>query len=250
MIVTPNIHTEIAIAHSGIAIGNMDPRDKFATPAEQVRLSRRMLRSAMPHMDNVYVAKPLGGVEFVDVGNADDPRIDDFEDFEEIGVNADALITNSRKQGLMMNMADCIPLAVAQPSQGILAMIHLGWKGATFRLHDDVLDYAHAQYNFDPTQAVAYLGPSIAKASFTTEKLHPVQEADEDWTEHITENGNLFNVDIPGFVVATLKKQGIRNISVSPIDTGAPNSGHFSHTRHIRDGAPNGRNGFIATLAQ
>lgn len=237
----------VAIAHSGTELGNVDPR--FGD-IDEVRANRATLTSSVPFLDALYVLKCNGGTDFTDVDDYTGGTVEPSKDFEGYEVTGDAVITRRPCTGLMLNAADCIPLVVAEPDKSILSLIHIGWRGAVFGLHDSVLTYAKEQHGFRTREAVAYLGPSIQAQSYLAEGLHPIQEQNPDWDPHITEVDDGFAIDIPGFVVASLEQQGIRpeNIHISPVDTGADGSKHFSFTRHKNHGEPNGRNGFVATL--
>ncbi len=246
MISLAEVHPHVAIAFAGEELGNVDPRFGSFT---EVRENRLALRAAMPPMSQVYTIIPKGGTDFIDVDSPDRRMLKNHA-FDDIGVTGDALITSKRATGLSLHTADCIPLIVTEPEKDILSIIHLGWRGAVHRLHEDVLEYGLQEKGLTPANAIAYLGPSIQKASYLTEKLHDIQQNDEDWHLHIDEAEDGFHVDIPGFVIATLRQYGIQpqNISQCPDDTGAKNSGYYSFTRHKRDNVPNGRNAFTATL--
>jgi copper oxidase (laccase) domain-containing protein len=253
----PEFHPEVALVQAGMELGNVDPRPHLNSTESEVYARRALLRSAMPPLDDVYVIKPLGGAEFVDV-DTQDKRIDEHPFLHEIDVAADALVTTRRRIGLMGNMADCIDLVVAQPGRDILSLIHVGWKGAVYRIHEKVMDYATEEYGFDPKEAVAYLGPAVQKESFKLQWLHEAHESDPEWQPYVQEaesekeEEHGFHIDIPGFVIATLQRYGIKeeNIIANTVDTAQPDSGYFSYERHKADpkNVPDGRNGFMAAL--
>jgi copper oxidase (laccase) domain-containing protein len=248
-LILPETFPGLRIAHSGVDVGNTEPR--FGD-IEQVKSSRAVLREAiqLSEDDPLYVIVPQSETDYVDVdSNLDRDRISQSEAYEEIEVVGDATITRRSSVGLMLNAADCIPLAILEPDKRILALIHIGWRGAVFNFHEKVLDYAVGQYGFDPDAAFAYLGPSIHQKSFKTEELHPAQQS-ADWETHISQRDDGFYVDIPGFVVSGLTNYGLdpHRIHQNPIDTGAPDSGHFSFTKHKNVGVPNGRNGFAVSM--
>src|SRR5207249_7070720 len=43
--------------------------------------------------------------------------------------DADAIVTTSRRVPIAMLAADCVPVALADPSSGRLAVVHAGWRG-------------------------------------------------------------------------------------------------------------------------
>ena len=42
----------------------------------------------------------------------------------------DALVTNQREVWLTVKTADCVPVLVHDPREGVVAAIHAGWRGA------------------------------------------------------------------------------------------------------------------------
>lgn len=244
-LVAPELHPDIAIAHSGRDIGNTDPR--FSEP-EQVQLARYTIQKANAAADEVFVMRPLGGTTFTDLTDSHNAPIEEDE-FDETAVVGDGLITRDASIGLMLNAADCIPLAVYQPDQRLLALMHLGWRGASGQLHNSMLEYMVQRHGFQPGGALAYIGPSILKESYTTESLSETQQTDPDWADSVEQRGDTYHIDIPGFVIRGLSKFGIpeKSIVATDIDTGAETN-HYSFTRHKRFGEPNGRNGFLVTI--
>lgn len=248
-LVVPEVDPGIRIAQTGFDIGNTDLR--FGEP-EQVRQSRSVLRSAVGFSvdDPIYVVVPTASTEFVDIENGEAPeKIQTSDTQHEIEVNADGLLTRESGVGLMLNTADCITLVVFDSERDILALIHVGWKGAVHKFPEKVLDYAKQNYGFDPEDSIAYLGPSVGQDSYRTEELHEAQTADE-WKPHVREVDGGFHIDLQGFVHDGLVKEGIRSEKIHsfPTDTARPYSGHYSFTRHKAEGAPNGRNGFVVAM--
>ncbi len=248
--ITSQLHPELKISFGGIEEGNVDPRPKFDTSEEEVMSARHLLRRAvgLDDSDTVYAMMLKGGTELVDLdAPVDDSLIMANGTYSEIDVVCDAVITTNKREGLIMGGADCIPLVLFEPQTNVLALVHLGWKGAVGRLHEKVLEYAKDQYGLAESNAIAYLGPAVSQHNFKTDKLHDAQANEDEWEPHIDERDDGFYIDIAGFVVSGLERVGIdsRRIGQSDIDTAAPKSNMFSHERHKKEGVRAGRNGFI-----
>src|SRR5262249_61940222 len=70
--------------------------------------------------------------------------------------DADALVTGSAGVPVGVLTADCLPVAMASPSSGTLAVVHAGWRG----LAAGILAEA-AQLFEDPADVLAAVGPAI-----------------------------------------------------------------------------------------
>jgi copper oxidase (laccase) domain-containing protein len=224
----------------------MDPR--FGT-ADEVRENRMVLRAMLPELDGAYVITPANAHGFTSV-DEDNDQISANPNFQEIDVAAEALITTRKRIGLMLNPADCIPLVYGGSDGSLLSLIHVGWRGAANRFHDEVIGHIKDEFGLHPKEAVAYLGPSISGSSYFTEQLSTQQTDDETWKPHIMELDEGFRVDVPGFVAATLRHIGMKSesIQISPINTANKKNNFFSHVLY-KQGTPThpepGRNGFI-----
>jgi YfiH family protein len=232
----PEIHETLAVVHSGRDVGNMDYR--FGDQHEVDAARQRIFGMIGLKATNVAVIKPLAGTEFTDLGNQtefDDP------------FPGDGLITNQPNVGLMLNAADCIPLAFYQPEQRVLALMHLGWRGIVGGLHHRMFEHMVKKYEVDFTDSVAYMGPSIQASSYVTQELTNEQRTNQRWHDFVGETSDGYHLDFPGFVKRDISEYGISDIAESDVDTGSDDS-HFSYTRHKQMGVPNGRNGFVVSI--
>lgn len=83
---------------------------------------------------------------------------------------ADASVTSTRGQGLVVMTADCLPVFFCDAQGQQVAVAHAGWRG----LCQGVLEATLAC--FGPSSTVmAYLGPAIGPASFEVDE--PVKQA-------------------------------------------------------------------------
>lgn len=74
---------------------------------------------------------------------------------------ADALIAEPRSSnGVLVRVADCVPVLLADPSTGRVAAVHAGWPGVVARVVDAALDAMRAE------GILAAMGPSIGPCCF------------------------------------------------------------------------------------
>lgn len=238
----------VLIAEGNLELGNVDPR--FSGTVDVMRNREQLVGELDLGVESsVYALVPKAGCDFTDVDEPSE-RIQESQKLRELEVIGDALVTRRHEVGLMLNTADCVPLVTYNKSTNVLALIHLGWKGASERLHAKVLGYAESSYGAKPGETDAYLGPSISAQHYVTDKLSDVQESDPEWRPFVVERDDGFHIDVPGFVIATLVGSGVnaRRIIKSSNDTGSPEANYFSFTRHKREGVANGRNGLVVAM--
>jgi polyphenol oxidase len=72
----------------------------------------------------------------------------------------DALLTARRDIALAVQVADCFPVLMADPRQGIIAAVHAGWRGSLARILRRVLE-GMGQLNADPADVLVAVGPGI-----------------------------------------------------------------------------------------
>jgi YfiH family protein len=73
---------------------------------------------------------------------------------------ADALFTDGPNLALAILVADCVPVALVDPSSGRVAVVHAGWRG----LQVGVI--ARAVEGLDARATHAFVGPSISKERY------------------------------------------------------------------------------------
>jgi len=184
----------------------------FAT-AEQVHGARA-----------VRVGAARGGAGFADAGS----RIP----------GADALFTSRANLPLAVLVADCLPVAMASPRAGILAVVHAGWRG----LAAGALGAAAAVFG-DPADVVAAVGPAIGPCHYEVGEDVAVAVGKALGAGAVTERrrGRLF-LDLPGTARGALRALGIRNVDVAGICTACERGRFFSHRR---DGPRTGRQALV-----
>ncbi|HYC92557.1 MAG TPA: polyphenol oxidase family protein [Thermoanaerobaculia bacterium] len=145
--------------------------------------------------------------------------------------SCDALWSSERGVSLGIKVADCLPVALIDVSQNVIANIHSGWRGAVQRITAAALDAAP----LDPSSTHAFLGPSIRSCCFEVG-----DEVASQFSEHFVDRSRAKpHVDLVAFTVDILRARGITNISDSELCTRCEGSIFHSYRR---DGAGKGRN--------
>jgi YfiH family protein len=78
----------------------------------------------------------------------------------------DALITREPGALLVVQIADCVPILLADTKNKTIAAIHSGWRGTLARIAEKTLGQMRMEFGTDPTNVVAALGPAIGRCCY------------------------------------------------------------------------------------
>jgi hypothetical protein len=73
----------------------------------------------------------------------------------------DALITNQPGVLLAVQVADCLPILLADTRKRVVAAVHAGWRGTAKRITQKTVGRMQQEFGCDPKTTVAALGPGI-----------------------------------------------------------------------------------------
>ncbi len=79
---------------------------------------------------------------------------------------ADALITNEPGLLLTVQVADCVPILLADKKRHAIAAIHSGWRGTLQRIVEKALGRMQMEFGTRPQDVIAALGPGIGQCCF------------------------------------------------------------------------------------
>jgi hypothetical protein len=74
---------------------------------------------------------------------------------------ADALATNLPGLGLVIKIADCQSILLADPHSRIIANIHSGWRGSVLNIAGKTVRHLQERFGLDPAQTLAAVSPSL-----------------------------------------------------------------------------------------
>ena len=78
----------------------------------------------------------------------------------------DGLVTAEPQVCVAVSTADCVPLLLYAPDQGVVAAIHAGWRGPVKGIAQKAVRCLQTMFGCDPAQVRAGIGPSISQAAF------------------------------------------------------------------------------------
>jgi hypothetical protein len=78
-----------------------------------------------------------------------------------VRVNGDALATAGRDNALVIQVADCQPVLIADPITKAAANVHSGWRGSIDNIIGRTVDTMATQLGCRPQHMIAAIGPSL-----------------------------------------------------------------------------------------
>ena len=161
-----------------------------------------------------------------------------FEDGRTALPGADGLVVTRDRLPVAVLVADCLPIALASPTEGRLVAVHVGWRGLAARIVQrgvEVFD--------DPAGAIAAFGPAIGPCHYEVGEEVALAVAAGSGAGVITErrDGRLF-LDLAATSERTLRAGGVGRVERAGVCTACEPARFFSHRR---DGVT-GRQALIA----
>jgi len=89
-------------------------------------------------------------------------------------VECDAIISNQPGMMIGVLVADCYPVLLAAPAQGVVAAVHVGWRGAVAQIVQRTVDALQEQFGVLPEDLLAAVGPGIGAHAYEVDR--PVRD--------------------------------------------------------------------------
>jgi len=165
---------------------------------------------------------------------------------------ADALVTRTPGVALGVLTADCVPVLLIDPAEGVIGAAHAGWRGALNGIVEQTVD-AMIDLGAHTGDIQAAIGPAIGPSSYEVGPEFPgpfIERDPENASFFVSAGGGgkrLF--DLPGYVAKALRETGIVDLYRLPHDTYREEAEFFSYRRATHRGEPDyGRSLSLITL--
>lgn len=130
---------------------------------------------------------------------------------------ADALVTNHSGLKLTMKTADCAPVLLADPVNRIVGAAHAGWKGAITGVVESTL-LAMTNLGAEMDEIIAVIGPCIHVDSYPVGD-EIINLISPDMQPFLVDFADKKHFDMPGYVAERLRRSGVTQIDIIPVDT-------------------------------
>lgn len=153
-----------------------------------------------------------------------------IKDFEE---GHDAIITNRKKQPIMVYTADCLPIIIYDEVAEVVALAHAGWKGTYLKIADKVIDKMQKDYGCQIDSIQIFMGPCISVDEYEVSKELIDKFANLNVEDYYKKVGESYKLNINKINTEILLKKGIReeNIRFSNFCTVKDNNKFFSYRK-------------------
>lgn len=167
------------------------------------------------------------------------------KDFES-GLLLDALITTERGLTLALLIADCLPIILYDPTNQVIALVHVGRNGAEKGLLQKVISVLVEKYTTDVKRLVMFIGPGILADSYVLDKVDKMDT--RKWGNYISEYDYGYHIDLKNFVLSQAQQAGVLDKNMEMVDINTyVDANYYSHRRSVSTGEPEGR--FMAIVA-
>jgi hypothetical protein len=125
---------------------------------------------------------------------------------------ADGLATDRPGVGLLIKQADCQAVVLAAPAKGVVANLHIGWRGNVQNMARRGVEFLGQRYGVEPAEIWAGISPSLG--SCCAEFVNHATELPEDFLAYRLwgDNFDLWQITVDQFTAAGVP---LRQIEVS-----------------------------------
>lgn len=146
--------------------------------------------------------------------------------------NTDALISDLPDTLMLLNYADCVPIILYSKKDNTGSVVHAGWRGTASQiLYKTVLKLKN-EFNINPKNITALIGPSIGKCCFETHEdvfLQLVENTDDN--DLYVKKYDKYFIDLKKLNYNQLIKSGVENIDTCSYCTCCMSDIFFSYRK-------------------
>ncbi len=168
-------------------------------------------------------------------------------DDEMMRPHADIVLTDDRTVAVAVQVADCVPIVLADRSSGAVAAVHAGWRGTVAGVARDAVDAMRLHLGCSAADLLAAIGPSIGRCCYrvggdVAEAFRAAGFSEDEMQRWFRPDGNdgHFRLDLANANVDQLEAAGVpaAHIDACGLCTACHPSLFHSYRR---DGASAGR---------
>ncbi|RYG71321.1 peptidoglycan editing factor PgeF [bacterium] len=215
----PHLKHALTTRDGGVSQGDFTSLNlafHVADNSDDVVKNRRLLAQELGYSAGALVAaQQVHGDRITIVDELDAGK--GANDWDSAIANTDALVTSEVETPLLILVADCAPILLADPEHQVLAVVHAGWRGAVARIASQTVERMASAFGSQPESILAGVGPclNIENLEIGFEVAEEVEKVDPLAVISGWEKPHL---DLRGLIQRDLQSVGvpIQNIEVMP----------------------------------
>jgi YfiH family protein len=126
--------------------------------------------------------------------------------------DTDGLICSTRGILLTVQTADCFPVFIYAPQEGVVAILHVGWRGALLGIIERALSLINGELKIDPTNVKVAIGPGLGPECFEVKEDVYERFPDDFIIRHY--NGIRKYLDLKDFIYNSLCRGNIPAVNI------------------------------------
>jgi len=145
---------------------------------------------------------------------------------------ADIILTDRPEVTLFMRFADCVPILVHDPNKGVVGVSHAGWMGTVRDVATATIHSMQKEYNSDPADIIACIGPSIGPDHYEVGAdviLQVMQKFGADSEQLLQSHNGKIHFNLWKANELLLQQAGVEHIEIAEICTACNTNDWFSH---------------------
>ncbi|MGC8902088.1 MAG: peptidoglycan editing factor PgeF [Fervidobacterium sp.] len=145
--------------------------------------------------------------------------------------DTDGLITKEKGLFLVTTYADCMPILVYDPLNGVIGVAHSGWRGTLHEIAKELVLKINEEFGSKPGDVFVSVGPSIGPESFAVGEEIAAEFLVKFGKEVVRQEKEKLYVDLWKAVKLMLNSIGVEHIEFSQIDTYRCTSYFYSYRK-------------------
>ena len=151
-------------------------------------------------------------------------------------LKGDSLITNKKGIALAILTADCAPVFIYDPVNGLISALHAGWKGAYKNIISTTLQkFRLSGSNFE--NLIAVVGPCISKMNYEVKvdffkKFIGKNKLNKKFFN--TKNNKIY-FSLNDYIKENFLELGVKNVEIVKKDTYISSNNFFSARRSLKN---------------
>jgi len=128
----------------------------------------------------------------------------------------DGVISDRKDTILLIRTADCIPIFIWDPENGVIGALHGGWRGVLGGIISKTISKMRKLFSSDPRKLIVALGPSIKGCCYEFKGKEVEDFLEKFGQEVIIQKDGVPHLNLPLCAFKELEKCGVQQVEEIP----------------------------------